>query len=102
MAVFLNRMKMFKKLKSKKAFWEFFFEVGNTVKNTVFSPDFLVWKFCGKVKFPQSFGRIVRNYAETVPFRIRKLAEITVFFVVKGYVVNLSPCLKLGRITPEV
>ena len=27
-----------------------------TVKNTVVSPDFLVWKFCGKAKFPHSFG----------------------------------------------
>ena len=38
-------------------------------KNTVISPDFLVWKFCGKAQFTHSFGRIARNYAETVPFR---------------------------------
>ena len=36
----------------------------NTAKNTVISPDFLVWRFCGKAQFPHSFGR----YAETVPF----------------------------------
>ena len=29
-----------------------------TAKNTVISPNFLVWKFCGKAQFPQSFGRI--------------------------------------------
>ena len=27
------------------------------------------WKFCGKARFPHSFGRIARNYVETVPFR---------------------------------
>ena len=40
-----------------------------TAKNTVISPDFLVWKFCGKAQFPHSFGRFAQNYAETVPFR---------------------------------
>ena len=28
----------------------------------------MVWKFFGKAQFPHSFGRIARNYAETVPF----------------------------------
>ena len=27
-----------------------------TAKNTVILPNFLVWKFCGKAQFPQSFG----------------------------------------------
>ena len=27
-----------------------------TVKNPVISPNFLVWKFCGKAQFPHSFG----------------------------------------------
>ena len=36
-------------------------------KNTVISPSFLVWKFCVKVQFPHSFGRLARNSAETVP-----------------------------------
>ena len=40
-----------------------------TAKNTLISPDFLVWKFCGKAQFPHSFGQIAQNYAETVPFR---------------------------------
>ena len=40
-----------------------------TTKNTVISPDFLVWKFCGKAQFPHSFDRIAGNYTETVLFR---------------------------------
>ena len=40
----------------------------NTAKNTVISPDFLVWKFCGKAQFLHSFRRFTRNYVETVPF----------------------------------
>ena len=40
----------------------------STAKNTVISPNFLVWKFCGKEQFPHSFGLFARNYAETVPF----------------------------------
>ena len=39
-----------------------------TVKNTVISPYFLVWKFYGKAQFPHSFVTMARNYAETVPF----------------------------------
>ena len=35
-----------------------------TVKNTVISPNFLVWKFCGKAQAQ----RIAQNYAEPVPF----------------------------------
>ena len=26
----------------------------NTMKNTVISPNFLMWKFCGKAQFPHS------------------------------------------------
>ena len=32
-----------------------------TAKNTVISPNFLAWKFCGKAKFPHSFGRFFRK-----------------------------------------
>ena len=39
-----------------------------TAKNTVVSPNFLVWKFCGKAQLPYSFGQFARNYTETVPF----------------------------------
>ena len=41
----------------------------STAKNSVISPDFLVWRFCRKAQFPHSFRRLARNYAETVPFR---------------------------------
>ena len=41
----------------------------HTAKNTVISPDFLMWKFCGEAQFPHSFGRFAQNYTETVPFR---------------------------------
>ena len=61
------------------------FRVPYTAKNTEISPNFLVWKFCGKAQFPHSFGRIARNYAETAfpqNFDTRKLGEITVFFAV--------------------
>ena len=49
-----------------------------TAKNTVISPNFLVWKFCGKAQFPHSFGRI------TFPqnFHTRKLGENTIFYTV--------------------
>ena len=30
----------------------------STAKNTVISPDFLVWKFCGKTQLLHSFGGI--------------------------------------------
>ena len=39
-----------------------------TAKNPVISPNFLVWKFCGKAQFPHSFGRFAPNYAETESF----------------------------------
>ena len=38
--------------------------VDSTAKNTVISPNFLVWKFCGKEQFPHSFGQFARNYTE--------------------------------------
>ena len=31
-----------------------------TPKNTVISPNFLVWKFFGKAQFPHNFGRILQ------------------------------------------
>ena len=47
----------------------------NTAKNSVISPNFLVWKFCGKTQFLHGFGRIARNYAETVPFHKISIPE---------------------------
>ena len=41
---------------------------GITAKNTVISPNSLVWTFCRNAQFSHSFGRIAENYAETVPF----------------------------------
>ena len=38
-----------------------------TAKNTVVSPNFLMWEFCVKVQFQHSFGGFAGNYAETVP-----------------------------------
>ena len=48
-------------------------------KNTVISPNFLVWKFCGKAQFPHS---LCGNCALPQNFHTRKLGEITVFFAV--------------------
>ena len=28
----------------------------------------MMWKFCGKAQFPQSFGQVVQNSTETVRF----------------------------------
>ena len=56
-----------------------------TWKNTVISPNYLVWKFRGKAQFPQTFGRFVRNCRNCVfpkSFLTRKLGEITVFSAV--------------------
>ena len=54
--------------------WSLFFnkvagmQALNTAKNTVISPNFLVWTFCGKTQFSHSFEWISQNYEETVPF----------------------------------
>ena len=50
-ANFLSRFSILKKLHT----------VSPTVKNTVISPKFLEWKFCGKAQFPHSFGRIAQS-----------------------------------------
>ena len=39
-------------------------KISVTAKNTVISPNLLVWKFCGKVQFPLSFRRFARNSEE--------------------------------------
>ena len=38
------------------------------IKSTKISPNFLVWKFCEKAQFPQSFGQVALNSAKTVTF----------------------------------
>ena len=45
-------------------------------KTPVISPNFLVWKFCGKAQIPHSCG----NCAFPQNFHTRKSGEITVFF----------------------
>ena len=40
----------------------------NTAKNTVFSPNFLVWKLCWKEQLLHSFRWISKNCTETAPF----------------------------------
>ena len=53
---------------------------GITAKNTIFSPNFLLWKFCGKTQFrPKLCG----NRAFSQNFHTMKLGEITIFFAVK-------------------
>ena len=56
-----------------------------TAKNPVISPDFLVWKFCGKAQFPHNFGLFAR-------FHTRKLGEITEFFdvIAQFFSINLQ------------
>ena len=62
-----------------------------TAKNPVISPNFLVWKFYGKAQFPHSFGRIARNYAETVPFHKISTPENQVKLR------DFSQCYDLGK-----
>ena len=74
-------------MRPEKKSSDFCYLQGNlsTAENTVISPNFLVWKFCGKTQFPHSFGRITRKYAETAfpqNFHTRKFGENTVFYAV--------------------
>ena len=71
----LSKIKNWKKLKRvfihvyrKTVDFSPTFLTQNTAWNTVISHYFLAWKFCGKAQFSPSFGRITRNYTETVPF----------------------------------
>ena len=48
-----------------------------TAKNTVISPDCLVWKFCGKAQ-----RKLCGNCAFPQNFHTRKSGEIMVFFAV--------------------
>ena len=57
-----------------------------TAQNTVISPNFLVWKFCGKAQFLHSFGRIAQNDAETV-LTETNLLVVTISCFCKDYVI---------------
>ena len=60
-----------------------------TAKNTVISPNFLVWNFCGKARTNRP--KLCGNCAFQQNFYTRKLDEITVFFAVLPYkTVNLG------------
>ena len=76
------------KLISGHSKW-FIMPMTNIAKNIVISPNFLVWKFCGKEQFPHSFGRFARNYTETVPFHKistpRNQVKLLYFFAMKSY-----------------
>ena len=53
-----------------------------TAQNTEISPNFVVWKFCGKEQFSQTMllHKIKKNYAFTQNFHIAKLGEISMFY----------------------
>ena len=55
-----------------------------TAKNPVISPNFLLWKFCGKAQFPEfhSCPKLCGNCAFPQNFHTRKLGQITGFFAV--------------------
>ena len=55
-----------------------------TAKNTVISPNILVWRLCGKEQFPHTaiHLKLCGNCSFPENFYTRKLGEITVFFAV--------------------
>ena len=53
-----------------------------TAKNTLNSPNILVWKFGGKPQFPHTFGKLSGNCAFPKNFHTWKLVDITVLFAV--------------------
>ena len=75
-----------------------------TLENSVISPNFLVWKFCGKDQLPHSLGRIAGNYAGSEPFHKVSTPENYVklqYFTLgrqllshKSTNINVSQCLK--------
>ena len=54
----------------------------HTALNIVISPNFLVWKVCGKAQLSERFGQIVETVLFHKVFHIKKLGEITVFYPV--------------------
>ena len=51
----------------------------------VISPNLLVWRSCGKARFPYSFGPICRDCTFPQNFHTRKLGEIIAFYAVRAY-----------------
>ena len=68
-------------------------------KNTIISPNFLLWKFCGKAQFPHSFGRfaVYENCVFPQNFHTRNIGEITVFFAVIFITLAIARVELLGR-----
>ena len=65
----------------------------HTAKNTVISPNFLVWKFYGKAKFRivlPYLPKLGGNCAFSQNFHTTKLGKIAVFFTVTGVFTTLS------------
>ena len=46
------------------------------MKNTVISPNILMWKFCGKAQFPHSFGRRSETEWDLAPYEIKTSHEL--------------------------
>ena len=77
-------------------------------KSPVISPNFLVWKFCGKEQFLHSFGWITRNYVKTVPFHkvstpgnLVKLRYFSQCY--GGHLINISlPVSQLDNYEPRI
>ena len=74
-----NRSLLFATLLKSSVIYMYVFE-HCTVKNTVISPNFLVWKFFWKTEFHRP--KLCENYAFQQNFHTRKLGQITVFFIV--------------------
>ena len=72
-----------------------------TAKNTVISPIFLVWKFCGKAQFSYTANRpkLCGNCAFPQNFHSRKLGELMVFYAVLAmsfsYLISLWKFIQL-------
>ena len=75
----------------------------HTALNTKISLNFLVWKFCGKVWFPQSFDWFAENSVGTVltqNFNTRILDETAIhaFLIRNRFIRNSS---QIGLLTQE-
>ena len=64
----------------------------NTVKNTVISPNFLAWKFCGKAQLPQNrFPKLCGNFVFPQNFHTKKIDKVMVFFAVLEKHIQFNP-----------
>ena len=70
-------------------------------KNTVISSNFLVWKFCGKAQFLVVSGESV---VIVCSYGVMNLFNFNLGGLYRGLLYNegnITPCLKLSRITLE-